>query len=96
MGIGDRGFCDLKANCDCGVLFFFVALRKLMRRKDGGTARAVWKNVLSLVNHTLVPERFCDPPDCFHKVGVHGFVVVVKIDPAPHAGNRLSPFARVL
>ena len=35
------------------------------------------------------------PPYCFHVIGFHGFVVVVKIHPAAQAGNGLAPFPHI-
>jgi len=40
-------------------------------------------------------EGFDDPPDCFHVVGFHGFVVVIEVDPATEAGDGGAPFGDV-
>ena len=46
---------------------------------------------MGFVDPVLIPELFENPPDGFHKLGIHGFVIVVKIDPAAHFGNGFTP-----
>ena len=60
-----------------------------------GAPRAVWQDIEAFVDKSLVPQLLYYPPDGFHVVGVHGLVVVVKIDPAAHTGHSLPPFACV-
>ena len=87
-----RSLCNLKTNSYSLVLNILIALCKLVSRKYSRTAWTVWKNVFSFINKSLVPERFCNPPDRFHELRVHSFVVVVKVYPASHTGNSFAPF----
>ena len=35
------------------------------------------------------------PPDTLHELGVHGFVVIVEVDPTTESIDDMAPFARV-
>ena len=50
---------------------------------------------MGFVDPLFFPELFKHPPDGLHKVGVHGFIIVIKIDPTAHAGDGFAPFADI-
>jgi hypothetical protein len=46
---------------------------------------------VAFVEEAFFPEGGHDPPDGLHVIGVHGFVVPVKVHPAAQAGDGLAP-----
>lgn len=50
---------------------------------------------MTTVNLSLLVQLLKHPPDTFHECGVQSLVVVVKVDPASHTFDGLSPFAGV-
>ena len=68
---------------------------ELVVGQHGGAAGAVGQDVMALVEEALVPEGLHDPPDGFHVIAVHGFVVPLKVHPAAQAGDDLLPFPDV-
>ena len=66
-----------------------------MIRKNRRTARAIRQDIASFVDEIFIPQRFYDPPNRFHVVGHHRFIIVVEIDPAPHARDDPPPLVRI-
>ena len=93
MGAGLR---HLEADRDGRVMDILVASQgQLVVGKDGGAAGAIGQDVVALVEEPLLPQAFQHPPDGLHVVGVHGLVVVVKVNPASQPGDGLLPLVDV-
>ncbi len=86
----------LHAHGDRRVLHVLVVRARLEVRQRRGKLPRIGHDAVRLVDAPLVPELLEDPPDGLHEVGVHGLVVVVEIDPPPHARHGLAPFGDVL
>lgn len=57
---------------------------------------AAWRAHLeALVDQALLEELLEYPPDRFHEAGVQGFVVILEVNPAPHAPDGCFPLLRV-
>ena len=52
-------------------------------------------NLYTLINKPLVPKLLKHPPQRFHVPNIHGFVVVIKVNPATNASNCIAPLAHI-
>mmetsp|Transcript_26727 Transcript_26727/g.48540 ORF Transcript_26727/g.48540 Transcript_26727/m.48540 type:complete len:432 (-) Transcript_26727:138-1433(-) len=60
-----------------------------------GAGRGKGHDLVPLVDQTFFKELGKDPPHAFHEVWVHGFVVVLKVNPAAEPCDRRFPFLSV-
>mmetsp|Transcript_19520 Transcript_19520/g.40436 ORF Transcript_19520/g.40436 Transcript_19520/m.40436 type:complete len:276 (+) Transcript_19520:597-1424(+) len=63
--------------------------------KRSGTRSRIWHDLVPLVDQPLVKQLSKDPPNRFHKTGIHGFVVIFEINPTSQSSNGGFPFGRV-
>jgi hypothetical protein len=83
-------YCYLKT-----ILKTFIYLVVLCHFEVGegcGAACRVGHDPEALVDEPLIVDLLEDPPDGLHEPGVHGFVVILEIDPSPHSPHDLFPF----
>ena len=85
-------FCYLEADSNGRVVNFLVAPQsQLVVGKNGGTAGTIWQDVVAFIQKSLFPQALENPPNRFHVLWVHGFIVVFKVYPAAQASNGLLP-----
>ena len=75
--------------------FLVAPQSQLVVGKNGGTAGTVWQDIVAFIQKSLFPQALENPPNGFHVVGVHGFVVVFKVYPAAQAGDGLLPLVYI-
>ena len=78
------------------ILHVLVVAARLEVGERGRELPAVGHDAVRAVDASLVPELLEHPPHGLHEAEVHRLVVVVEVDPAAHARNRLAPFGDVL
>ena len=72
---------ELRPDNDCRINHVLVVLGHLKVGEGRGAAGGVGHHPEAPVDHALVVHLLEDPPDGLHEPGVHGLVVVFKIDP---------------
>lgn len=65
-------------------------------RKNSVDCTRVRHDLLPAIHESLVENLLEHVPDTLHEVQVHGLVVVVEVNPAPHPIDSLPPLARIL
>ena len=95
------GITHPKPHGDRRVLHILVIVAGLEVRQRRRQLPRVRHDAVGLVDPRaalcvfLIPELLEDPPHRFHELRVHGFVVIVEVDPAAHAADGLAPLSDV-
>ena len=52
-------------------------------------------DAVATIDAPLVPQLLEDPPHTLHEGGLHGLVIVIKVNPAAHTRNRVAPLFHI-
>ena len=86
-----RSLREPHGDCDRRVLDVLVVAVGFEVGERGRQLPAVGHDPMRAVDPVLVPQLLKDPPDRLHELEVHGLVVIIKVDPAPHPVDDLAP-----
>ena len=76
---------------NCGIRHFLIVGASLEIGQHGIASRGERHDFGATVDEALIEDLLEGPPDALHVVTVHRLVVVLKIDPATEAADRLLP-----
>ena len=79
---------------NCGTLLHrLIALRHLVGRQGGTTARTVWHNLKALIQKTLIPDLLERPPLGLDKIIVICHIGIIHIRPEAYRAGEILPHA---